>query len=136
MELAGAIYGGCIVSASLNIYVQKDKQGIRACLNAIQFRKAGEPFGTVVGDQRSKLLLLLVENLCSAVLVVLLLGQKHLRVVLVVLFEQVVLHIVLLLGRKHRKVALSLGQYCGCTDNTTLRCSSTTSNSACSATGV
>jgi hypothetical protein len=54
MELAGAIYGGCIVSASLNIYVQKDKQGIRACLNAIQFRKAGEPFGTVVGDQRSK----------------------------------------------------------------------------------
>jgi hypothetical protein len=29
MELAGAIYGGCIVSASLNIYVQKDKQGIR-----------------------------------------------------------------------------------------------------------
>jgi hypothetical protein len=54
MELAGAIYGGCFVSTSLNIYVQKDKQGIRACLNAIQFRKAGEPFGTVVGDQRSK----------------------------------------------------------------------------------
>jgi hypothetical protein len=48
------LYGGCFVSASLNIYVQKDKQGIRACLNAIQFRKAGEPFGTVVGDQRSK----------------------------------------------------------------------------------
>jgi hypothetical protein len=53
MNLAGAIFGGCLVSASLTIYVQKDKQGIRACLNAIQLRKIGVPFRQVVGDQRS-----------------------------------------------------------------------------------
>ena len=54
MELAGAIYGGCKVSVSLDVYVQKDKGGIRASLSAIQFRKDGVPFGTTVGDQRSK----------------------------------------------------------------------------------
>jgi hypothetical protein len=53
MTLAGAIFGGCLVSASLSIYVQKDKQGIRACLNAIQLRKIGVPFRQVAGDQRS-----------------------------------------------------------------------------------
>jgi hypothetical protein len=53
MALAGAIFGGCLVSASLTLYVQKDKQGIRACLNAIQLRKIGVPFGHVTGDQRS-----------------------------------------------------------------------------------
>jgi hypothetical protein len=79
MELAGAIYGGCIVSASLNIYVQKDKQGIRACLNAI---------------------LLLTENLCSVALVVLLLGQKRFAEQ-VVLFEQVVV-------QEHLRVVLSV----------------------------
>jgi hypothetical protein len=54
MTLAGAIYGGCKVSVSLDVYVQKDKQGIRASLSAIQFRQDGVPFGTTVGDQRSK----------------------------------------------------------------------------------
>jgi hypothetical protein len=53
MTLAGAIFGGCKVSVSLTLYVQKDKQGIRACLNAIQLRKIGVPFRQVVGDQRS-----------------------------------------------------------------------------------
>jgi hypothetical protein len=40
---------------------------------------------------------------------------KHLRVVLVVLQAEllVVLHVVLLLGQKHRKVVLFLGQFCG-----------------------
>jgi hypothetical protein len=30
MILAGSIYGGCMVNVSLDIYVQKDMQGIRA----------------------------------------------------------------------------------------------------------
>jgi hypothetical protein len=29
-------------------------QGIRASVSAVQFWRAGEPFGTTVGDQRSK----------------------------------------------------------------------------------
>jgi hypothetical protein len=37
-----------------DVYVQKDKGGIRASLSAIQFRQDGVPFGTTVGDQRSK----------------------------------------------------------------------------------
>jgi hypothetical protein len=63
MTLAGAIFGGCKVSASLTIYVQKDKQGIRACLNAIQLRKIGVPFRQVAGDQRSVFTGVKVEDL-------------------------------------------------------------------------
>jgi hypothetical protein len=29
-------------------------QGIRASVSAVQFWRAGEPFGTTIGDQRSK----------------------------------------------------------------------------------
>jgi hypothetical protein len=63
MTLAGAIFGGCEVSASLTLYVQKDKQGIRACLNAIQLRKIGVPFRQVTGDQRSVFTGVKVEDL-------------------------------------------------------------------------
>jgi hypothetical protein len=79
MTLAGAIFGGCKVSASLTLYVQKDKQGIRACLNAIPQEKW----------------LLLTENLCSVALVVLWLGQKR----FVVHFESFVLeHLLVVLS--------------------------------------
>jgi hypothetical protein len=37
MILAGSIYGGCMVNVSLDIYVQKDMQGIRASVSAVQF---------------------------------------------------------------------------------------------------
>jgi hypothetical protein len=54
MILAGSIYGGCMVNISLDIYLQKDMQGIRASVSAVQFWKDNVPFGTTVGDQRSK----------------------------------------------------------------------------------
>jgi hypothetical protein len=41
MILAGSIYGGCMVNVSLDIYVQKDMQGIRASVSAVQCEQVG-----------------------------------------------------------------------------------------------